>query len=139
MSRACICIALPLIVVLLIRIRTVLCPMTRHITILAGSVAWWHIGAALSSGALWKCNSVSLTKPYFGLILLLWWVIPCSYNRWAKLRPCYHKSFGLRCTYLIGPLATLGSQIDSIIVLLSQVITYKFIESSTLAVSQSFH
>ena len=78
-------------------------------------------------------------EPSLGLILLLRQTIPCGYSRWAKLISYSHWSFGLRCTGLKGPLAILGSHIDSIVVLLSESVTHELIKSSTLVVPQGLH
>jgi hypothetical protein len=63
--------------IMLGRIRTIISPVTRLVTVLACPVRWWDIGAALSRGILWQGNFVSLEKTSFSLVLLL--------LRWAVL------------------------------------------------------
>ena len=128
---------IPLLLIILLRIRTTLGPMTRLATIPAGPVTWQNKRIPWSCGAFQKRNSKGLTEPSLDLILLLGRMIPCGYSRWAKLS-FSHQSFSLRCTCLKGPLAILGSYIDIIVVLLSKSITYELIESSTLVVPMDF-
>ena len=130
---------IPLLLIILLRIRTTLGPMTRLATIPAGPVTWQNKRIPWSYGAFWKRNSKDLLEPSLGLILLLRQTIPCGCSRWVKLSSYSHWSFSLRCTCLKGPLAILGSYIDIIVVLLSESVTHELIESSTLVVLQGLH
>jgi hypothetical protein len=50
-----------------------------------------------------------------------------------------HRTFRLRNTCLISPLAAFGSSIDIIIALLSYSITHKLIEGGALVVAHGFY
>jgi len=132
-------IGIPLLLFVLLRIRTTLGPLTRLATIPAGPVAWRNIWIPQSCGAFWERNSKGLTEPSLGLILLLRRTITYGYSRWAKLISYSHWSFSLRCTCLIGPFVILGSRIDSIVVLLGESVTHELIKSNTLVVPQGLH
>ena len=64
------------LVVVLLRVRTLPCPVTGLVAIPAWHVAWRHTGTALTGSALGKSYCKHLAKPSLGGILL---------QRWAKL------------------------------------------------------
>ena len=122
---------IPLLLIVLMRIRTILGPMTCPATIPAGPVRWWNKRIPWSGGALWKRYSKCLLETSLCLILLLWRPVPNSCSRWAKLSLRYWSS-SLRDTCLKDPLAIFGSSIDIIVILLSKSIAYELIEGDTL-------
>ena len=69
---------IPLLLIILLRIRTILGPMTCPATIPAGHVSWWNKRIPWSYGALWKRYSKCLLETSLCLILLLWWPVPKS-------------------------------------------------------------
>jgi hypothetical protein len=86
-----------------------------------------------------KRNCISLSKPSLDESLLLRGTKLSTYCRRTKRSPRCNWSSGLRSTRLKGPLATLRSSIDRIVVLLSQNITDKLIESGTLTSAHGLH
>ena len=121
---------IPLLLIVLLRIRTILGPMTCPATIPAWPVCWRNKRIPWSGGALWKGYSKCFLETGLCLILLLWRPVPNGCSRWAKLSLRYW-SFSLRDTCLKGPLAIFGSSIDIIVILLSKSIAYELIESDT--------
>jgi hypothetical protein len=93
--------------------------MTSLVVVLAWSVGWWNIGAALPRSILRKSNSIALANTSFSLILLLRRAIPDVCSQWTVLSFGHHRSFGLRSPCLIISFAALGISINIIIVLLS--------------------
>jgi hypothetical protein len=94
--------------------------MTGHIAIPTWPVARWNIRTTLPWSILGKSDSVTLTKTCLGLVFLLrWWTVPDVGSRWTILSLSHYRSFRLRSTCLISPLAALACSIYSIVVLLS--------------------
>jgi hypothetical protein len=125
--------------VMLGRIRTTISLVTRLVAIPARLVGWRNVGTALPRSILWQRNCVSLAKPSLSVILLLRWAIPDIGSRWTILSFGHHWSLRLRSTYPKISFTSFGSSIYLIIVLLSQSITDKLIESDTLTVAQRLH
>ena len=125
--------------ILLGRIGTSTSLVTRLITVPAWPISWWDIGAALPRGILWQGNCVPLAETSFSLILLLRWAVPDISIRWTILGFGYHWCLRLRSTCLKVSFTGLGSSIYLIIILLSQGVTDKLIESDTLAVAHRLH
>ena len=60
-------------VVILLRVRTLPCPMTWLVAVPAWHVAWRSLGTALTGSALGKSNYKRLAESSLGWIFLQWW------------------------------------------------------------------
>jgi len=124
---------------LLWRVRTVALPMPGLIAVPARTVGRWSLGIVGTRFTPRKSNGVTLAETRLGLILLHRLAIPLvsswSTDRWSSC----HWSLGLRCPCpgFKSPLASLGRSVYSVIVLLSESITDKLIESCTLSMAHS--
>ena len=121
------------LVALLRRVRTVPLPMPCLIAVPAQTIGRWSLSIVGPSVPPRKSNGVPLAEPHLRLILLCWRTVSHVRSWSTILGLSYYWSLRLRCPNLKSSLASFGRSVHGVVILLSESITDKLIEGSTLS------